>query len=149
MTQAAPPRTTQQRVLDTRARLESDVDAWVATAGPTGPWLVPLSFDWDGRRLLFATDANSPTVRNVSALPRVRVALGVSRDVALVDGTAEAMPINQLSDEAAARYQARAGSDPRTWATVLLAVTPERIQAWREENELAGRTIMRDGQWLA
>jgi hypothetical protein len=27
-------------------------------------------------------------------------------------------------------------------------VTPRRIQAWREENELAEREIMRDGRWL-
>jgi NADPH-dependent FMN reductase len=26
---------------------------------------------------------------------------------------------------------------------------PRRIQAWREENELAGRDLMRDGRWLA
>jgi len=25
---------------------------------------------------------------------------------------------------------------------------PEQIQAWREENELAGRTLMRGGAWL-
>ena len=29
-----------------------------------------------------------------------------------------------------------------------LRVTPRRIQAWREENELAEREIMRDGHWL-
>jgi len=28
-------------------------------------------------------------------------------------------------------------------------ITPRRIQAWREENELAGRDLMRDGCWLA
>jgi hypothetical protein len=27
-------------------------------------------------------------------------------------------------------------------------ITPRRIQAWREANELAGRTLMRDGRWL-
>jgi hypothetical protein len=25
---------------------------------------------------------------------------------------------------------------------------PERIQAWREADEIAGRTLMRDGAWL-
>jgi hypothetical protein len=28
-------------------------------------------------------------------------------------------------------------------------VTPQRIQAWREENELAARDLMRNGRWLA
>jgi hypothetical protein len=26
--------------------------------------------------------------------------------------------------------------------------TPVRIQAWREENELADRDLMREGRWL-
>jgi len=25
---------------------------------------------------------------------------------------------------------------------------PLRVQAWREANEIAGRTLMRDGAWL-
>jgi hypothetical protein len=29
-----------------------------------------------------------------------------------------------------------------------LRLRPERIQAWRESNELAGRQLMRDGEWL-
>jgi len=31
----------------------------------------------------------------------------------------------------------------------VIHVTPLRIQAWREENELAGRTIMRSGVWVS
>jgi len=40
--------------------------------------------------------------------------------------------------------------DPRTAGAshAYLVLRPERIQAWREENELAGRTLMRDGTWL-
>lgn len=26
---------------------------------------------------------------------------------------------------------------------------PQRLQAWREANELEGRDLMRDGHWLA
>ena len=29
-----------------------------------------------------------------------------------------------------------------------LVLVPERIQAWREANELAGRTLMRGGRWV-
>jgi hypothetical protein len=32
---------------------------------------------------------------------------------------------------------------------LIFRVVPSRIQAWREENELSGRDVMRDGQWLA
>ena len=41
--------------------------------------------------------------------------------------------------------------DPQAWGDeyVLVVLRPERIQAWREANEIAGRTILRDGAWLA
>ena len=32
---------------------------------------------------------------------------------------------------------------------VYLRITPRAMQAWREVNELAGRWVMRDGEWLA
>jgi hypothetical protein len=31
---------------------------------------------------------------------------------------------------------------------VFVIVRAERIQAWREANELDGRTLMRDGRWV-
>jgi hypothetical protein len=31
---------------------------------------------------------------------------------------------------------------------VLMLLRPQRIQAWREVNELRGRTVMRSGEWL-
>lgn len=50
------PRTRARRRNDTTHRLENDVDCWVATAEPDGtPYLVPLSFDWDGHTLLVAS----------------------------------------------------------------------------------------------
>jgi hypothetical protein len=33
-------------------------------------------------------------------------------------------------------------------AEAHLVLRPERVQAWRESDEIAGRTIMRDGAWL-
>ena len=47
----ASARSAAQRKQDTLARLERDVDAWIATAneGSGTPYLVPLSFWWDGR----------------------------------------------------------------------------------------------------
>jgi hypothetical protein len=32
---------------------------------------------------------------------------------------------------------------------VYLRITPHKIQAWREENELDSRDLMRHGSWLA
>jgi hypothetical protein len=38
----------------------------------------------------------------------------------------------------------RALATPYRW----FRITPRRIQAWREENELQDRELMRDGRWL-
>ena len=41
--------------------------------------------------------------------------------------------------------------DPRKSADRMrfLVLRPLRTQAWREVNELPGRTLMRDGAWIA
>jgi hypothetical protein len=31
---------------------------------------------------------------------------------------------------------------------LYLVLRPDRVQAWRDENEIAGRTLMRNGTWL-
>ena len=45
---------------------------------------------------------------------------------------------------------ARTGFDPRALATPYrwFRISPRRIQAWREVNELPDRELMRDGRWL-
>ena len=86
---SAGPRSRAQRRRDTEHRLTNDIDLWVASASADdAPYLVPLSFDWDGEALLVAT--------------------------------------------------------PYRW----FRISPRRIQAWREVNELSGRELMRDGRWL-
>jgi hypothetical protein len=50
---SADPRSRAQRRRDTEHRLSHDVDVWVASASAGGgPYLVPLSFDWDGENEL-------------------------------------------------------------------------------------------------
>jgi len=52
---SAAPRSRAQRRRDTEHRLTHDIDVWVASASADGaPYLVPLSFDWDGEALLMA-----------------------------------------------------------------------------------------------
>jgi nitroimidazol reductase NimA-like FMN-containing flavoprotein (pyridoxamine 5'-phosphate oxidase superfamily) len=149
----APPRPLVERVADTRRLLEATVDAWVATADPaTGrPWLVPLSFAWTGEMLVLGTGADSRTVRNAVAQPLVRVGLGATRDVVLIHGTATVLTMSDVSTAEADLFAERAGFDPRTLSTpyAYVRIVPRRIQAWREENELDDREIMRDGRWLA
>lgn len=147
----APPRGFEQRLRDTHARLENDVDLWVATAGtPGGVHLVPLSFLWDGDALLVSTPRASVTSRNLLADPRVRVGLGPTRDVVLVDGTAEPVDIAELGAGTGDAFAAKTGFDPRKIDRPYqyFRIRPLRVQAWREANELPGRTLMRDGRWL-
>ncbi|MBD0744109.1 pyridoxamine 5'-phosphate oxidase family protein [Streptomyces sp. CBMA152] len=152
MTNAAAARTLEQRIRDTRKRLEDDVDTWVSTASDTGtPYLVPLSFLWDGTSVVISTVRTSPTSRNLLAGGSVRLAFGATRDVILVEG--EAVPIEQdaLDKKLADAFAAKTGFDPReeTEPYQYFRIRPRRVQAWREVNELAGRTLMKDGEWLA
>jgi hypothetical protein len=147
-----PARTPRQRKQDTLDRLGQDVDAWVASADPaTGtPWLIPLSFLWDGHSLLVATPAASPTGRNLQATGRVRLGIGPTRDLVLIEGTVDqVVAANQVPAEVGDAFAAKAGFDPRELITPYLyfRIRPQRVQAWREVNELAGRDLMRDGQW--
>lgn len=148
-----PARTTAERLKDTLHRLEGDVDVWVATAGPDGgaPYLVPLSFVWDGATLLIATPADSPTGRNLVATGRARLGLGPTRDVVVIEGAVQAVTPRDLPEEDAEVFAGKTGFDPRRLTTPYLyfRVVPQRVQAWREENELKGRELMRDGEWYS
>ncbi len=147
---AAAPRPRAERRRDTEARLTTDVDLWVSSASPEGePYLVPLSFDWDGEAVLVATAAGTPTARNLAATGRVRLGLGHTRDVTIIEGEVEVIEINALGPERAERFAARTRFDPRTEPLPYhyFRITPCRILAWREANEIAGRELMRDGRW--
>jgi hypothetical protein len=144
-------RSLAQRRRDTEHRLAHDVDLWVASASVGGaPFLVPLSFDWDGEAILLATLTNSPTGRNLAATRRARLGLGHTRDVTMIDGDVEVLELDALPVEQGDRFAQRSGFDPRQSSAPFrwFRVTPRRIQAWREENELADRELMRDGRWL-
>ena len=139
-------RSTEQRLRDTLARLEHDVDLWMATADAGTPYLVPLSFRWDGSTLLVATPASSPTGRNLAGTGKARLALGATRDVVLVEGD---VAVVEPADGEADAFAAKAGFEPRDSPGYLyFRVTPRRVQAWREVDELAGRELMRDGVWV-
>jgi len=147
---AEPPRALDQRIRDTLARFQGDTDTWVASADRDGgAHLVPLSFVWDGTVFTLATPEASPTGRNMRASGSVRLGFGPTRDVVLIDGTVEtfsreAVPAEVAEAFAAKLWDARE-STPRY---AYFRVTPRRIQAWREENELPDRELMRDGRWL-
>ena len=148
---SADPRSRAQRRRDTEHRLTHDIDLWLASASTDGaPYLVPLSFDWDGEALLVATPTDSPTGRNLAATQVVRLGLGPTRDVSMIEGDVEVLEIDALPQERGDRFAAPTGFDLRALATPYrwFRISPRRIQAWREENELSERELMRDGRWL-
>jgi len=148
---SAAPRSRAQRRRDTEHRLSHDIDLWVATASADGaPYLVPLSFDWDGAALLLATTAGSPTGRNLAATGTARLGLGQTRDVTMIEGVVETLDIDALPQQRGDQFAARTGFDPRELSTPYrwFRIAPRRIQAWREADELPDRELMRDGRWL-
>jgi len=144
-------RSASQRKADTVARLENDADVWVATASAGRPHLVPLSLAWDGARVIVATPASSRTARNAAASRELRLALGTSRDVTMIDAVADVMPCGDAPGSIADSYVSRTGWDPRDEDVphVYLIATPTSMQAWDSLAEIDGRTIMRNGQWAA
>jgi hypothetical protein len=69
-----PPPASSRR----RDRLTHDIDVWVASA----------SADWDGEALLVATPTDGPTGRNLATARTVRLGLGHTGDVSMIDGAA-------------------------------------------------------------
>ena len=146
-----PARTPRQRKHDALNRLDRDIDAWVATAAPGNgaPHLVPLSFLCDGTTMLIATPAASVTSRNLQATGRARLGVGPTRDLVLIEGTVDAaQAATDIPTGTGDAFAAKTGFDPRELTGYLyFRIHPQRIQAWREANELAGRELMRNGRW--
>jgi len=145
-------RSRTQRIADTKRRLTEDIDAWIASAQPvTGEaYLVPLCFWWDGETILISTMVDSITGRNLRDNPKAEFSLDGTRDVILIRSTVETLTVDQLRPGEADKFAEYTHFDPRNEPTDhhYFRLNPYRIQAWREVNELKGRTIFRDGSWL-
>lgn len=145
------PRDPGQRKRDALARLEREMDVWVATADGDGlPCLVPLWFLWDGEALWLATRLKTPTGRNLRDAGRARLALGDTQDVVLVDGEAEMYTSDTVPPAAVEEFLAKTGWDPRTESLpyVWFRVRPRAVQARNGVHEMRGRYLMRDGDWV-
>ena len=68
----------------------------------------------------------------------------------MIDGDVEVLEIDALAPEQGDAFAERTGFDPRTLTTPYrwFRISPRRIQAWREVDELTDRELMRDGRWL-
>jgi hypothetical protein len=147
------PRTLEQRKSDALAKLRArEADLWVASASPDGiAHMVPLSFAWDGEHVIIATESTAITTRNIGGSQRARLALGGTRDVVMIDAIlVRQIALAEAPAAIAEGYAAQADWDPRSAAGhfVYSVLRPERVQVWREANEIAGRTVMRRGAWL-
>ncbi|WP_432477830.1 pyridoxamine 5'-phosphate oxidase family protein [Nocardioides sp. GXQ0305] len=145
------PRDAATRKHDTLAMWATPaIDVWVATASADGgAHLVPVSLAWVEERMVIAVGAGSRTARDLAARGRCRLAVGPTRDVTMVDAVLErTVPVDE--DQALAEaYAGQADWDPRgSDGYVYEVLRPERVQAWREVDEIPGRTLMRDGAWL-
>jgi len=145
------PRDPQTRKADTLAMLETpESDCWVASSSGSGlAHLVPLSLAWLDERAVVAVPESSVTGRNITATGRARVAVGPTRDVVMIDAVLDRSTPVDDDDALGNAYAAQADWDPRIASGyVFLVLKPVRVQAWRESDEIAGRTLMRDGVWV-
>lgn len=142
-------RTLAERRAAALGRLRSDSNLWLATASDgRGPHLIPVSYWWDGARLLTATFENSRTLRNVRVQPRVRASIGSTGDVLIIDAMAAIMAAADVGETAAEGY-ARASGVPRSApGFTYVELVPQRMLVWRGPVEFSGRTVMRAGVWL-
>lgn len=144
-------RSLETRMVDTLAILATPaIDVWVATASPSGaPHLVPLSLAWVDGLVVIAVERTSVTARNLATTGEARLAVGPTRDVVMIDAHLERAIDVRADDALGAAFAAQADWDPRGDAGyAFLVLRPVGVQAWREANEIAGRTLMRDGVWL-
>jgi len=144
------PRDLLQRKADALEKLSSGNDVWVATTSGTGePCLVPLSFAWIDGRIILVTSRRNRTARNIAVTGSAHPALGPTRHVVSLEGTAVICDLDAIAEEDADRYCAQAGWDPRpVESMVWIVFSPLRIRVWREVDELEERTVMEDGRWL-
>lgn len=147
----------EARKADTLAMLSApEMDVWVASAsvsdtGSARAHLVPVSLAWIAERVVIAVESDSRTARNVAECGTVRLALGPTRDVVIIDAALDqVLSLDAAPVDLAEKYADQTNWDPRSagGGFVYVVLRPDRIQAWRETNEIAGRTLMRAGRWL-
>ena len=141
----------ETRRADTLAMLATPaIDVWMATASSAGePHLVPLSLAWVDERVVVAVEATSVTARNLTASGEARLAVGPTRDLVMIDAVLERAVDVAADDGLGAAFAAQADWDPRRdTGYAYFVLRPVRVQAWREADEIPGRTLMRDSAWL-
>jgi len=141
-----PPRATAQRREDVMRKLTHERHLWLATSGPDGPHMIPLSYFWDGKALLMTTRVGSRTVQNLRAQPRARAAIGTGTDVVIVDGEVSIERAENLNPLVFRRLPMHPDRVP---GVVALRMGADTIQTWRGVHEIPGRVVRDEGHWLS
>ena len=142
----------EQRKADVLAALDDNHDVWLATADGSGrPHLIAVSCWWDGSRVIITTTTGSRSARNLVSTGLARLAIGDPDDVIVIDASVEdRIGVSEADSALAAGFANAVGWDPRQigedWA--FFRLRPVRVQAYRGYDELEGRDVMRDGDWL-
>ena len=139
-----------QRILDTLEALDRQSECWISVSRANGSsHMIPVSYVWDGERIVLATAENSVTVRSVNRSGRMRFSLPSTQDVVIIDASAMVVPLQKIDVTTHSLFRQTAGFDPERMKrpSVYILLTPERVHAWRTERELPGREIMTAGIW--
>lgn len=81
-----------------------------------------------------------------------KVSIGPTDDVLLIDvALGDAVPVEDAPAEVSDAYARQSDWDPRQGVdspSLYISLRPIVMRAWRDEGEIAGRVIMRDGEWV-
>ncbi|HKN94463.1 MAG TPA: pyridoxamine 5'-phosphate oxidase family protein [Thermoleophilaceae bacterium] len=115
--------------------LEAARNYWVSTTRPDGrPHAKPVWGLWLDGRVLFSTDPNSVTGRNIAAGSPVQIHLESGDEVAILDGDLEWPDDPDLLARAVDAYEKKYGIrfDPAPGETPFMALRPGKILSWEE-----------------
>jgi hypothetical protein len=122
---------------------------WVSTTRPDGrPHAKPVWGLWMDGLLMFSTDPNSVTGRNIAAGSPVQIHLESGDEVAILDGPLERPSDRDLLARFADAYDSKYGIrvDVTRSETPILALRPTTVMSWEETNypETATRWTLPD-----
>ena len=117
--------------------LEGARNYWVSTTRPDGrPHSKPVWGVWLDGLLMFSTDPDSVTGRNVAAGSPVQAHLESGDEVAILDGELERPTdpelLTRFADEYERKYGIRVDVDNRS--TPIMALRPASVLSWEEKN---------------
>ena len=117
--------------------LEGARNYWVSTTRPDGrPHSKPVWGLWLDGLLMFSTDPDSVTGRNIAAGSRVQAHLESGDEVAILDGELERPSDPELLARFADEYERKYGIrvDVDNSATPIMALRPSSVLSWEEKN---------------